>query len=458
MDEKRINLLANESVSKAILKLSIPMIMGMMFQVFYNLVDTYFIGMLGDANQLAAANLALPIFTLTMGIASIIGTGASSYISRCLGKNDYKEASKTTTIAVVLLLCISLVVSIFGIIFIKPLVSILGASKETYTYTYDYIIIMLIGSVGVMGNFALGQLLRAEGNVMKSTMGLIIGTILNIVLDPIFIFTFDLGVGGAALATIIGNYVGCLYYVYCFVKGDTSLKINFKLFNFDKNILIEIFKIGLPSSLSQVLVGFATIVANNIAVMYGTLTVAGMGVAMKIMMIGTFIFIGFSTGCQPIIGYSYGAGNISRVKDTIKEGIKLTFMVGVVLFILFTFTSPVLIGLFTNDIKVVENGQMILKALSLSLPFMGGTMIATSATQSMGKAIPALILSVSRQGLLYIPLLIILNKVAGFNGFIYSQPITDVLMIVFSSSYLFAILKKEEVKLDMSIAIEKKKK
>lgn len=444
MDEKRINLLANESVSKAILKLSIPMIMGMLFQVFYNLVDTYFIGKLGDPNQLAAANLALPIFTLSMGIASIIGTGASSYISRCLGKNDYEEANKTTTIAVALLAIASLIVTVVGLIFINPLVTTLGAKGDTYSYTYQYIIIMLIGSVGVMGNFALGQLLRAEGNVMKSTMGLIIGTILNIILDPIFIFVFDLGVAGAALATIIGNIVGTIYYILCFVKGDTSLKINFKLFKFDKVIFGEIFKIGLPSSLTQVLVGFATIVANNIAVYYGTLTVAGMGVAMKIMMIGTFIFIGFSTGCQPIIGYNYGAGNIKRVKETIKQGIKITAIVGLVLFLVFTFSSDILISLFTDDTLVIEKGSAILKALSLSLPFMGGTMIATSATQSMGKAIPALVLSVSRQGLLYIPLLIILNKIAGFNGFIYSQPITDVLMIMFSSIYLLNILRKED--------------
>lgn len=445
MNDKNIDLLANQPVSKAIIKLSIPMVMGMMVQVFYNLVDTYFVGMLRDSNQLAAANISLPIFMLLMGIASIIGTGASSYISRCLGMNNYEQANKTTSIAAGLLFLISIVVTILGIVFCKQIVIALGASDETYIYTYQYVIIMLIGSIGVMGNFAFGQLLRAEGNAVKSMMGMLIGTVINVVFDPIFIFTFNLGVAGAALATILGNIIGFIYYLTCFVKGKTVLKIKLKLFSFDKTILGEIFKIGLPSSLNQILMGSATIIANNLAISYGTETVAGMGVATKIIMIGTFIFIGFSTGCQPIIGYSYGANNIDRVKEVIKTGTKITFIIGVVLFAVLALSSSLLIGLFTNDPNVINKGTTILRALIWSLPFLGGQMIASSAAQSMGKAIPALILSISRQGILYIPLLLILNKILGFNGFIYAQPITDAAMRILSSIYIVFILNKEQL-------------
>lgn len=441
MDDKKIHLLANESVSKAIIKLSIPMVMGMMVQVFYNLVDTYFVGLLRDSNQLAAANISLPIFVLLMGIASIIGTGASSYISRSLGKEDYEEANKTTTISAGLLILIAIVVTIVGIVFSKPIVRALGATGEIYKYTYQYVIIMFIGSIAVIGNFAFGQLLRAEGNAIGSVMGMLIGTVLNIILDPIFIFKFNLGVSGAALATIIGNLVGFIYYLSCFGKQKTILKIKLKLFSFDKRILGEIFKIGLPSSLNQVLMGGATIIANNIAVLYGTETVAGMGVATKIIMIGTFIFIGFSTGCQPIIGYSYGAGNINRVRDVIKVGTKITFIIGMTLLCVFFISSSLLIGLFTKDANIINDGTIILRALVWSLPFLGGQMIATSAAQSMGKAIPALILSISRQGILYIPLLLILNKAFGFNGFIYAQPITDMTMRLLSGIYISKILK-----------------
>lgn len=451
MNDKNIDLLSNQPVYKAIIKLSIPMIMGMMVQVFYNLVDTYFIGMLGDANQLAAANIALPIFMLLMGIASIIGTGASSYISRCLGKKDYEQANKTTSISAGLLLLIAIVVTVLGIMFCKPLVKALGASGNTYEYTYQYVSIMLVGAIGVMGNFAFGQLLRAEGNAMKSMMGMVIGTVLNLILDPIFIFKFNLGVSGAALATIIGNMVGFIYYLVCFVNGKTTLKIKIRLFSFDKKILGEVFKIGLPSSFNQILIGVATVVANNVAIQYGTQTVAGMGVATKIMMIGTFIFIGFSTGCQPIIGYSYGSSNIDRVKEVIKVGTRLTCVIGIALLGIFAFTSPILIGLFTNETQVIEKGTTILRALIWSLPFLGGQMIATTAAQSMGKAVPAMILSISRQGLLYIPLLLILNTTLGFNGFIYAQPVTDIIMRVLSSIYIAKIFSTELSNIDAKI-------
>lgn len=444
MKDKNIDLLANKPVSNAIIKLSIPMVMGMMVQVFYNLIDTYFIGMLKDHNQLAAANIALPIFILLMGIASIIGTGASSYISRCLGMNDYEEANKTTSIAAGLLLLISISVTTIGIIFCRQIVTALGTTGETYRYTYEYVIIMFIGGIGVIGNFAFGQLLRAEGNAVRSMMGMLIGTVLNIVLDPIFIFKFNLGVSGAALATIIGNIAGFIYYLTCFAKGKTILKIRLKLFSFDKKILGEIFKIGLPSSFNQILMGVATIVANNIATLYGTETVAGMGVAIKIVMIGTFVFIGFSAGCQPIIGYSYGSNNIDRIKETIKIGTKITFIIGMVLFGLFALSSSFLIGLFTSEPNVIYKGTIILRALIWSLPFLGGQMIATAAAQSMGKAMPALLLSISRQGMLYIPLLLILNAIFGFSGFIYAQPITDVIMRVLSGAYIAMILRKEE--------------
>lgn len=445
MDDKKIKLLAEEPVVKAILKLSIPMIMGMMVQVLYNLVDTYFIGLLGDANQLAAANMALPIFVILMGVASIVGTGASSYISRCLGKKDYEESNKTTTIAVVLLAGIAIVMTILGVVFCSSIVNALGATGPTYDYTYQYVIIMFIGAIGVIGNFALGQLLRAEGNATRSVMGMVIGTVLNLVLDPIFIFTFDLGVAGAALATVIGNLVGFIYYMVCFLNGKTLIKIKLKLFSFDKNILTEIFKIGIPSSLTQILVGGATIISNNIGIIYGTETVAGLGVATKILMIGTFIFIGFSSGCQPLIGYNYGAKNLDRVKLIIKRGTSLTTAVGVGLLVVFALSSSFLIGLFTSDAEVISKGTTIFKALIWSLPFLGGQMIATATAQSMGKAIPSIILSISRQGLLYIPLIIILNNVFGFYGFIFAQPIVDIIMRIASSIYIGKILKSEEL-------------
>ncbi|MBN8048767.1 MATE family efflux transporter [Paraclostridium bifermentans] len=444
MEDKKIRLLRDEKVSKAILKLSIPMVMGMMIQVLYNLVDTYFIGMLNDANQLAAANISLPVFMMLMAIAGIVGSGSSSYISRCLGNKDYEEANKTISIATGILIIMSIIVMIAGIFMSPNIAKGLGANKATFNYTYKYIFIMFIGAIPVMCSYALGQLLRSEGNIMQSVIGLTLGTVVNIVLDPVFIFGLKMEITGAAIATIIGQTSTLLYFMYAFLKGKTTLKINLKKFKYDKNIFKEIFTIGVPASLNQMLMGVATVIVNNIAVGYGTLTVAGMGVAMKIMTIGTFVFMGFSAGCQPLVGYNYGCNNISRVKEIIKKGIIITSIIGLSLALIFGVFANSLIGLFTSEPEVINKGAIILRALIISLPFVGGQMISTTSAQSMGKVVVAFILSISRQGLLYMPLLIILNKVFGFSGFIYAQPITDMIMLTFSAILLFKVMPKED--------------
>lgn len=444
MEDKKIRLLRDEKVSKAILKLSIPMVMGMMIQVLYNLVDTYFIGMLNDANQLAAANISLPVFMMLMAIAGIVGSGSSSYISRCLGNKDYEEANKTISIATGILIIMSIIVMIAGIFMSPNIVKGLGANKATFNYTYKYIFIMFIGAIPVMCSYALGQLLRSEGNIMQSVIGLTLGTVVNIVLDPVFIFGLKMEITGAAIATIIGQTSTLLYFMYAFLKGKTTLKINLKKFKYDKNIFKEIFTIGVPASLNQMLMGVATVIVNNIAVGYGTLTVAGMGVAMKIMTIGTFVFMGFSAGCQPLVGYNYGCNNIPRVKGIIKKGIIITSIIGLSLALIFGVFANSLIGLFTSEPEVINKGAIILRALIISLPFVGGQMISTTSAQSMGKVVVAFILSISRQGLLYMPLLIILNKVFGFSGFIYAQPITDMIMLTFSAILLFKVMPKED--------------
>lgn len=443
MEDKKIRLLRDEKVSKAILKLSIPMVMGMMIQVLYNLVDTYFIGMLNDANQLAAANISLPVFMMLMAIAGIVGSGSSSYISRCLGNKDYEEANKTISIATGILIIMSIIVMIAGIFMSPNIAKGLGANEATFNYTYKYIFIMFIGAIPVMCSYALGQLLRSEGNIMQSVIGLTLGTVVNIVLDPVFIFGLKMEITGAAIATIIGQTSTLLYFMYAFLKGKTTLKINLKKFKYDKNIFKEIFTIGVPASLNQMLMGVATVIVNNIAVGYGTLTVAGMGVAMKIMTIGTFVFMGFSAGCQPLVGYNYGCNNIPRVKEIIKKGIIITSIIGLSLALIFGVFANSLIGLFTSEPEVINKGAIILRALIISLPFVGGQMISTTSAQSMGKVVVAFILSISRQGLLYMPLLIILNKVFGFSGFIYAQPITDMIMLTFSAILLFKVMPKE---------------
>jgi multidrug efflux pump len=451
MNDKRLKLLNEGPVTKSILVMSLPVVMGMMIQVLYNLVDTFFIGKLDDPNQLAAANIATPIFMILMSLAGVVGTGAASYISRCLGEKNNEQADKTLTIGIGLCIMLGLVMMIAGILFIKPLITILGASDWTFKYTYDYTFILLIGSIPIMCNYAMGQLLRSEGDAMGSMVGMLAGTVVNIVLDPIFIFTLGLETKGAAIATVLGNTSALLYYCYRYASGKTLLKVKPSSFTFDKIIYKEIFVIGIPSSLNQLLVSVAMIICNNIAASYSDIVVAGLGVASKIITIGTFIFMGFAAGCQPLVGFNYGAKNFERVRAIIKQGILITSVIGVTLCVLFGIFAHYLIAFFIPSPEVVDAGTTILRALMLSLPFVGGYMICTTTIQAMGKALPGLFLSISRQGIFYMPMLIVLNKIFGFNGFIYAQPITDVLMVVISVFILRKIIIKDH-KLDQSKA------
>lgn len=443
MNDKRTKLLSEAPLTKAILTMSLPVVMGMMVQVLYNLVDTFFIGRLGDPNQLAAANITTPLFMILMAIAGIIGTGAASFISRCLGEKNHDIAHKTLSTGIILCGALALLVTFFGCLFTGPIVKALGASEGTYSYAYNYSIILLGGAFFIMCNYAIGQLMRSEGAAMASMMGMLIGTVANIILDPIFIFGFDMGIQGAAIATVLGNICALMYYVWHYAKDKSLVKFSPKYFSFDKTIWREIFIIGTPASLSQMLMSFSMIICNNLAASYGDTVVAGMGVASKIMTIGTFIFMGFAAGCQPLVGFNYGAKNFDRVKGVIKQGMTLTTVIGLVLTVIFAYFAPTLIGFFTPLTDVVEQGTIILRALMLSLPVMGAQMLSTTTAQAMGKPLASLFLSISRQGLLYIPLLFILNSTLQFNGLIYAQPIVDVCIVVVSIITLFVIIKKD---------------
>lgn len=444
MNTERIKLLGEAPVRRAIFVMATPVVVGMMVQVFYNLVDTYFIGKLGDPNQLAAANLAMPVFVLMMAIAGIIGTGASSYISRCLGEDRKEQAEKTLATGVFLCLGIGIVVTALGIAFLKPLVSLLGSSVDTFPYAYTYVLVLVLGTIPVMCNYAIGQLLRAEGDAMGSMFGMFLGTVLNIALDPLMIFVFKMGVGGAAIATVLGNTASLFFYIFRYNSGKTLLRIHPKLISFEKVIMLEIFTIGVPASLSQAFMATSMTVLNNIAAGYGDIVVAGLGVSLRIITIGTFIFMGIAAGCQPLVGFNYGSKNFPRVRSIIANGMVITTIIGLVLGGLIWWFARPAIGIFSSTEEVRDFGMIILRALVISLPFVGGQMLCTVTVQAMGKAVPALFLSISRQGLIFLPLLFLLNSLFGFKGFIYAQPISDIVMLVISVTLLSLIIRKSD--------------
>ncbi|NMA67603.1 MAG: hypothetical protein GX957_15455 [Clostridiaceae bacterium] len=291
-------------------------------------------------------------------------------------------------------------------------------------------------------NYAGGQLLRSEGAAMPSIIGMMIGTVVNIVLDPIFIFGFDLGILGAGIATVLGNAAAMIYYFWFYLSGKSILQIKPKFISADKTIWKEIFLIGIPACMSQLLSSVAMIVLNNQAKVYGDSVLAGMGISSKLMFIGTFIFMGFAAGCQPLVGFNYGAKNYKRVRKIFKTGMGMTFGIGVVLTVIFWFCANGLVSFFTPLPDVISQGAIVIRISIFSFLILGPQMLASTGIQAFGKAKESLILSVARQSIVYIPLLFAMESLLGFNGLIWAQPVADAITLGISLVFLAVILNK----------------
>lgn len=442
-EDKRIYTLSSEKPAKAVIKLSVPLIAGMFVMVLYNLVDTYFIGRMHDDYQLAAVNLAYPVMMITIAISNMIGTGASSFIARCLGAGDEGKANHTLMAGVVLTVINSVIVATVGMIFINKIVHVLGAASNTFEYTKQYVAVILIGSIFTMGNYTLGQLLRSEGSVKYSIIGMLAGTIANIILDPIFIFGFGMQIRGAAIATVLGNALGMVVSALLYIMGKTLLRPSVKYVKPTKEILGEIYLVGIPATLETLLTSVAYVVNNNLAVAYGELTVAAMGVAQKVLSVGNYIYQGFASGTQPIMGYNYGAKNYKRMMEVLKAGVLSVSCTEAVVMAVYGVSAPLLIGIFSDSPQVISIGSRVLRTVMLILPFVGAVSMSRMSFQAMGKPVYAFAITLVRQLILYIPLLLILNNSFGFKGMLFAQPVTELIMMMVSLTLLYSFIKRK---------------
>ena len=444
-DDKRIRLLRDETPAKAIVRLGVPLIAGMFIMVLYNLVDTYFIGLMKDDYQLAAVNLAYPVMMVSIAVSNMTGSGASSLIARSLGAGDQEKADHTVTSAFLLTVVSSLIVTLAGLLFLPQIVTGLGAKDNAYDYTMQYVRILLIGSIFTMGSYTFGQLLRSEGSVKQSIAGMIAGTVTNIVLDPVFIFTLGMRIRGAAIATILGNAVSMAISLSFYLRGKTLLRPQLRYLRPTGEILGEIFWVGVPATLETLLTSAAFIVNNNLAAAYGELTVAAMGVAQKILSLGNYVYQGFAAGTQPIMGYNYGAKNFTRMMDVLKSGVLIVSGTeGCIMLVCGVFAAP-LIDVFADKPETVAIGTQVLRALMWILPFVGATSMCRMSFQAMGKPQFAFVITLVRQLILYVPLLLILNHTFGFSGMIWAQPLTEVIMMGVSVGLLYAFLRNAQV-------------
>jgi multidrug efflux pump len=441
MDEKRLLILRDEKPFKAILSLAIPTILGMIIQIFYNLTDTFFVGKLNDPFQVAAVSISFPIFMMLMSVSGMFGFGASSYVSRLLGQKDYLMAKKTSATAFYACMFTGVVVTFLGLLFISPILHLIGVTQETLIHANQYLTVIFLGSVIIMTNFSLGMLLRSEGAAKIAMFGMFIGTGMNILLDPIFILVLGYGVKGAAIATVIGQLIALLFYLHFYVRRKSLISVHWKYFSPQKEIFLEIFRVGIPASLNSFMMSIAQTLGNYVAAGYNDLVVAAFGINDRLFSMAIMLLIGLSEGTQPLIGYSYGARKIKRLNQIIKTAELIATGISVFFLIIFYLFAGQMIQVFINNEEVIDYGVRIMRAFIIALPFAGIQFLIRVSFQALGKGKPALILALSRQGLFYIPLLFALNKFFGFSGFIYAQPISNVL------TFILAILLFRRIKL-----------
>lgn len=442
MDKDNMELMEKKPVSKAILTLSIPTVLATIVSLIYNLTDTYFIGLLDDPIQLGAVSLAFPVFMIIQAIGNIFGHGAPSYISRCLGAGKDEEARRTSAVSVYVSVGMTLAITVLLLLFMEPLLQALGASVDTIQPTRAYLRVIIGFSFIMTLQITLPALLRSEGKVTQAVIGMVIGTLLNIILDPLFILVLNLGAAGAAWATILGNFFAVIYYIFVFLRGKTALSISPADFKPSKKIFREVVKIGLPNSIAQLIVSFANIILNNLAASYGDYVVSAYGVAGKMIIMVYMIVMGYVSGYMPFAGYNYGAKNmrrmISALKFTILSGTILCF----VLLIPFVFMASLFMQAFTSVVQIVECGILFLKAYAWVVPIMALQMSMMATFQATGNAVRAMTISLGRQLLFNIPFLFLFNWLWGLRGLMYAQVGADLCTTLLSVLIGIPLLRK----------------
>ena len=431
---------ANAPIPQAVLKNAVPSMLAMLLVLLYNLADTFFIGQTGDAILVAAISLGTPVFLMYMAVGTLFGAGGVSVASRALGAKDVERAKSTVSFSVWTCLAVSIVLAIFVLVLMDPILTLLGASEDTRGPTRMYLSITALAAPFVAVCECFANVVRAEGAPKRAMAGMMTGNIVNIVLDPVLILLAGWDVAGAATATLIGNLCALCIYLEFYLRGHSTLGVSIRRWSPRGGVASGVLSIGAPAALAQILMNVSQIVANSQMSAYGDLAVSGLAVAMKVAMITGMICMGLAQGIQPLLGYCVGAKLWERFKGVMKFSLSSIFALGLGLAIVcYLFTSQI-VGMFLTDPDASAYAVRFAHILLVSSFLFGVFYVLTNALQAMGAATPALIVNISRQGILYIPLLFILQAFLGSDGIAWAQPVADFLsfglaVVLFATTY-----------------------
>lgn len=442
MQDKTIDIFKNAPVPKAVITNIIPSIISMIMVLIYNLADTFFIGQTKNAYMVAAVSIATPAFLFFMAIGMLFGIGGTSLTSRMLGEGNEGKAKKISSFCFWTGLTIGVLAVILIWVFLESVCNMVGATIDTMDYTQQYLRIVSIGIPFLIISNSFSNIIRAEGKAQIAMMGMILGNVLNIVLDPIMILGFHWNVAGAAIATVIGNIASAVFYLAHLLSKNSMLSIRLSDYEAGNGIATGIFAIGIPASLNSILMSTSHIVINNLMKKHGDMAIAGLGVAMKVNMIVVMLLIGLGSGIQPLLGYCFGAGDKKRYMNVLKFSLCLALGLSLIMTVIcYTFAGP-LVNAFLDNPDAYEYGMSFARIYIYSGPIMGILFVLINAIQSTGAAVPALILSISRQGLLYLPILYLFNQIFNSAKMLASaQPVTDYLSVLLAFLLFFITYK-----------------
>ena len=427
-------------VPTLILKLAIPTIVIMLVSAAYNTADTYFVGKLGNAAT-GGVGVCFALMSIIQSLGFFFGQGSGNFVSRALGAKDNTGAEKMTATGIVLAFCFGCLVTLFGLIFVKPLAIVLGSTETILPHAVDYMTFILIGAPFMVLSIVFNNLLRFQGNSFISMIGLVIGAVINVGLDPLFIFTFGLGVKGAAIATIISQFIGCcLLFLGCMRGG--YVKISLRNFSPTFARIKEIVRGGLPSFLRQILACIAVIVLNNAAREFGDTVIAAISIVNRIIFISNSIMLGLGQGFQPVCGFNFGAKKFRRVIQGFRFCIVVSAILLFCLGIICNFFAPQIIGIFRDDPDVIAVGAFSLRMQSYIMPLASWIILTSSTLQITGQALQASLLSLARQGIFQIPLLLLLVPRFNVLGIQLSTPIADALTFLVALPFGIFMLRK----------------
>ena len=423
-------------VPKAYFTMSLPVVFGMIVSLIYNMTDTYFIAKTGNTDLVAGVALCAPVFTLMIALGDIFGLGGSSVVSRLFGQRKEADGKRISVFCFYAAILCGVLTAVLLLGFQKPVLNILGADADTGFYAGQYYKFIALGAPFTILLYTPSNLLRTEGFAQNSFIGTLIGVVVNIVLDPIFILGLNMGAAGAAIATVIGNICTDMYFIWFLLKKSRNLSVDIRLLRITKSELAGIFAIGLPASVTNFMQSFGVILTNRFLLPYGNESVAVMGIVMKINMIAILVLVGFAFGAQPLIGYNYGAGNRKRLREILRFSYLFESALGLGLSVILALFAHPLVRIFLKDPALVQTGTQMLRLQLAGMVFVAIVLVSTCTFQAAGKAGSAFLLSVSRQGVLFAVVIWIGSSLAGYFGVLAAQAISDCLTAVIAAVLL----------------------